>query len=186
MRGCMTVGVVLVAIVVFLGVVGAFLLTRPSTLGAGITPVAVSSAAVGSFDRKYATAQAAAAPVTVEITDEEATSKLVLELAREPGAPRIEGAQVNFRGGKVYLSGTSREGPIPVRIVIVGRVEARDGQVVPVVEQIDTGRVPLPASVRDQIAEATTNLDALNADLPLYVTEVRVLDGRMQITGRPK
>jgi hypothetical protein len=40
--------------------------------------------------------------------------------------------------------------------------------------------------VRDQITDAATNLDALNRRLPIYVTEVRVLDGRLALTGHPK
>ena len=186
MRGCLPVLAVVVAVALFLVVVGAVLLSQPPALGAGITPVAVSSAASERFDHKLATVQSAAAPVTVEFTDEEATSRLVAALASEPGAPRVDGAQVAFRGGKVYLSGTAREGPIPVRVVVVGRVEARGGRVVPTVEQIDSGPIPLPASVRNQITDAATNLEALNEGLPIYITDVRVLDGRLVLTGRPK
>ena len=186
MRGCLPVLAVVVAVVLFLVVVGAVLLSQPPALGAAITPVAVSSAAGESFDRKLATVQSAAAPVTVEITDEEATAKLVAALASEPGAPRIDGAQVAFRGGKVYLSGTAREGPIPVRVVVVGRVEAREGRLISTVEQVDSGSIPLPPPLRAQITDAATNLDALNEEVPIYITDVRVLDGRLVLTGRPK
>jgi hypothetical protein len=41
-------------------------------------------------------------------------------------------------------------------------------------------------SIRDRITGAATDLDDLNRQLPIYVTEVRVLDGRLALTGRPK
>ena len=107
-------------------------------------------------------------------------------LAAEPGAPRIDGAQVAFRDGKVYLSGTSRDAPIPVRVVVAGRIEAREGRLVSTVEQVDTGPVPLPAPLRARITDAASNLDALNEGVPIYITDVRVLDGRLVLTGRPK
>lgn len=186
MRGCVSTLIVLI-LVAAAGLFGAtYLLNRAPTLSAAITPVAVSDGAATSFDDKVAAMQRATAPATVEITEEEATSKLVEALATEPGLPKIDDPQVNFRDGRMYLSGTARETPIPVKVVVIGRVEARDGQLVATVEQIDTGRIPLPAAIRDQITDAAGNLDMLNRQLPIYVTDLRVLDGRLALTGRPK
>src|SRR5438105_1817136 len=106
------------------------LLARPPELAAQLTPVPVSGAAASSFDGKVATVQSAPAPVTVQFDDQEATSKLVETLAAEPSAPRIENPQVAFRDGKIYLSGVSRDTIVPVNIVIVGSIEARDGKLV--------------------------------------------------------
>ena len=186
MRGCLlgVLALILIAIVVVGS--GIILLLRAPALAASITPVPVSSAAAGSFDRKVATAAGATAPFTVEITEQEATSKFAQALASDPSAPRLDGVQVNFRDGKVYLSGTAREAPFPVDVVVVGRVEARDGRLVSTVEQVDTGPFPLPSGVKEQIAGAATGLDALNNDLSIYVTDLRVLDGRLVLTGRPK
>lgn len=186
MRGCLRTLLVLLLIAVVLLGAAYVLLTRPPALAAGVTPVPVSTAAAQSFDRKFESVQRATTPTTVEITDQEATSKLVAALAANPDAPRIDGAQVAFRDGKVYFSGTTRDTPIPVRVVVVSRVEARDGRLVPTVEQIDTGRFPAPAPLRDQIVRATTNFDALSDDLPIYVNDVHVLDGRLALTGRAK
>jgi hypothetical protein len=186
LRGCGQ-GIVLTgALLVFLAAVAFWFLARPPALAQGITPVPVSSAAAGSFDQKLATVQAAPAPVTVEITEAEATSKLAETLAAEPSAPRLENPQVTFREGKVILSGVSRDAPIPVTIVVVGRVEARDGELVTTVEQIDTGRFPLPGALRDQITGIASDTDRLNAGLPIVVDDVRTLDGRLVLTGRPK
>ncbi len=186
MRGCFQALVLLVALLVFAGAVAYMLLTEPPTTALRLTPVVVSNAAVGSFDGKLATVQAAPAPVTVEITEQEATSKLAEALAAEPTAPRIENPQVSFREGKVYLSGVSRDSPVPVKVVVSGRIEARDGKLTIVVEQIDTGRFPLPGPLRDQITGIASDANSLNEQLPIVVNDVRVLDGRVQLTGRPK
>lgn len=186
MRGCGSRLIILIVLAAAALGGAAYLLNRAPATATVITPVPVSDDAAASFDRKVATVQRAGAPATIEITDEEATSKLVEALATEPGAPKISDPQVNFRDGRLYLSGTARETPLPVKVVIVGRLEARDGRLVATVEQIDTGRIPLPATMRDQITDAATSLDELNQQLPIYVTAVHVLDGRLTLTGHPK
>lgn len=186
MRGCVSRLVVVVVLAAAALGGAAYLLNRAPETATAITPVIASDDAAASFDRKVGTMQRAGAPATIEITDEEATSKLVEALATEPDAPNITDAQVNFRDGRLYLSGTARETPLAVKVVIVGRLEARDGHLVATVEQIDTGRIPLPAAMRDQITDAATSLDELNRRLPIYVTAVDVLDGRLTLTGRPK
>lgn len=186
MRGCVT-GFLLGVLFTVGVLVAAYLsLAQPPARLAEATPVPVSGAAARRFDEKLATIEEATAPTTVEFTDAEATSRLVEALAASPDAPRVEGAQVAFRDGKVYLSGTSRDTPLPVRVLVTGRIEAQDGRLVPTVEQIDTGRFPAPDPLKRQITDAATNLDALNDGLPIYVTDVRVLDGRLAVTGRPK
>lgn len=186
MRGCINslLIIILLGAAAFIGIF--YLLNQRPALAAGVTPVVVSAGAAQNFDRKVATVRAATTSATVEINEQEATSKLVEVLATEPNVPDIDNPQVNFRDGRLYVSGTTRDTLIPVRIVVIGRVEARDGEIVATVDQIDTGRVPLPNAIRDEIAAAATNLDELNRQLPIYVTEVRVLDGRLVLTGYPK
>ena len=186
MRGCL-VGLLLVVLVAALLVGVAYLqLAQAPARAASVTPVPASSAAAERFDQKLATVENASGPVTVEIDEQEATSKLAESLASNPNAPRLDNPQVTFRDGKIQLRGTTRDTPIPVNILVVGRIEARDGRLVTEVERIDTGRFPLPGALTDQIAGAATNLDELNRNLPVYVSEVRVLDGRIAVTGRPK
>ncbi len=186
MRGCLITLALLVLIAAALLGGAAYLLTQPPALAAGLTPLPVSSAAAGRFDQKVAAIANAAAPTTVEITDQEATSKFAAALAADPAAPQVADPRVAFRDGRVYLSGTTRDTPIPVNVVVVARAEARDGRLVATVERIDTGRLPLPGPLRDQITAAVASLDRLNDDLPIYVTDLRVLDGRLALTGRPE
>ena len=186
MRGCVVALVLLLLVGAFLAGLAYIQLAQAPVQAAGVTPVPVSSAAAQRFDQKIATASGASGPVTIEIDEQEATSKLVEALATKPNAPRLDNPQVTFRDGRVHLRGTTRDTPIPINVLVVGRVEARDGRLVSEVERIDTGRFPLPGLLKDQIAEAATNVEQLNRGLPLYVTDVRVLDGRLAVTGRPK
>ena len=186
MRGCLVGLLVLVLVSVLLGAGAYWFLTQPPATAAQITPVAVSSAAAVSFDQKFATVQAARAPVTVEITEQEATSKLVATINADPTLPRIENPQVSFRNAKTIVSGTSRDAPIPVTIVVTGRIEAREGKLVATVEQIDTGRFPLPGAIQQQITDLAQNTDRLNEGLPITVTQVQTLDGKLVLTGQPK
>lgn len=186
MRGCLQGMLIVVLLLILLGAGALWFLSQSSSAARQITPVAVSSAAAASFDEKVATVQAATAPVTVEITESEATSKLVATIAADPTLPRIENPQVSFRGGKVLVSGVSRDAPIPITIVVTGRIEARDGRLVTTVEQVDSGRIPLPGTIQQQITDLASDTDRLNEGLPIAVTEVRVLDGRLALTGQPK
>lgn len=188
MRGCLTG--LLVAILLLAGLAGGgyYFLTRPSDLVGSLATVPVSTAAAQSFDNKVATLQAAPAAKStqVEITEQEATSKLVETLASDPTLPKIDNPQVAFRGGKVIVSGVSHDAPIPITIVVVGTVAARDGKLVTNVERIDTGRFPLPGPIQQQITDLATNTDQLNAALPITVDNVQTLEGRLLVTGKPK
>lgn len=185
MRGCVTgLFVVLLAIALLIG--AGYVLLGQAPGGVASTPAPVSSAAARHFDQQVATAAYATGPVTLEITDQEATSKLAEVLAQRTGGPNLDNPQVAFRAGKVYLSGTTRDTPVPVNVLVTGRIEARDGQLVTVVENVDTGRLPLPGSVKEQIAREVTDANALNQYLTFYVTDVQTLDGRLVVRGRPK
>ncbi len=186
MRGCLQGLVLLVAVFVLLAAGVFWFLSRPPAMAQQLTTVAVSSAAAASFDQKVATVQAAGGPVTVEITEQEATSKLAATLAAEPTAPRIENPQMSFRGGKVVVSGVSRETPIPIAVVVTGWIEAREGRLVTTVEQIDTGRFPLPDAMAAQITDLASDTNRLNEGLPITVNEMRVLEGRLVLTGQSK
>ena len=186
MRGCATGLLVLVLVAALLAGVAYVLLGQTPPGAAVATPIPVSTTAVQSFDRKIATVQQASGPVTVEITEQEATSKLQETLATDPEAPKFDNAQIAFRDGKMHLSGTERETPIPVTILVIGQIEARNGQLVAVVEQVDTGRAPLPDAFKEQIVSTLSDLETLNKYLAIFVTDARVVDGHLALTGHPK
>lgn len=186
MRGCLRGLLFLLIVLVVLAGAAYYFLTRPSELSQSLATVPASMAAARSFDNKIATLQAASAPTQIEISEQEATAKLVETLGTEPSAPKIENPQVMFRGGKVIVSGVSHEAPIPVTVVVVGTIVARDGKLVTTVERIDTGRFPLPGPLQEQITGLVTNTDRLNEALPIVVEDVQTLEGHLLVTGKPK
>lgn len=186
MRGCWLGLFLVAAVVVFLGAVAFAMLAQPAGMPPQSPPVPVSTAAAVRFDGKVATARRATEPATVEITEEEATSKLAESLASEPSAPKVDQPQVIFRAGKVYLSGVSRDTPIPITFVVTGRVEAVAGRPRVTVEQIEAGRLPVTGALQAQVDRLIADQDRWIGDLDVYVTEVRVFDGKLAVTGRPK
>ncbi len=186
MRGCFLGLFLVAAIVVFLGAVAFALLAPTPALPPQFTPVAVSTAAAARFDTKIATVQGATAPTTIEIDEEEATSRLVALLASEANAPKIDKPQIAFRNGKVYLSGVSNDTPFPISFVITGRVEAVEGRTKIIVENVEAGRIPVSGALRSQVDDLVADQDRLIGELPIYIEQIQTLDGKLVVTGRPK
>lgn len=186
MRGCLTgLLVVIVLVAILLAATYVLLGRSPRQLDA-VTTVGVSADSARSLDNKLATAANATGPVSVEITDAEATSKVAETLAAQSSTPRLNSPQVNFRTGKVYLSGTTADTPVPVQVLITGRLVIRDGVVVMVVDTVDTGAVPLPTSMKDQLVNAVAEANSLSGLVNFYATSVDVLDGKALIGGRAR
>ena len=185
MRGCWLGFFLVASVVVFLGAI-AFALLAPPGGGPRTTPVPVSTAAAMRFETKVANVQVATAPTTIEIDEEEATSKLVTLLATEPSAPNIDRPQITFRDGKIRLAGVARDTPIPVNFVVTGRVEAVAGRPQITVEKVDAGRLPVGDALQSQVEQLLADQDRLIGDLPITVTEIQVLEGKMVVTGQPK
>ena len=185
MRGCWLGLFLVVSVVVFLGAIAFALLTPPGS-SPQTTPIAISTAAVMRFETKVANVQVATAPTTIEIDEEEATSKLAVLLATEPSAPNIDQAQITCRDGKVQLSGISRDTPIAINFVVTGRVEAVDGRPQITVEKVEAGRLPVGGALQSQVDQLLTDQDRLIGDLPITVTDIQVLEGKIVVTGEPK
>lgn len=185
MRGCWLGLFLVVSVVVFLGAIAFALLTPPGG-GPQTTPIAVSTAEVMRFETKVANVQVATTPTTIEIDEEEATSKLANLLATEPSAPNIDQPQITFRGGKIHLSGISRDTPVAINFVVTGRVEAVDGRPQITVENVETGRLPVGGALRSQVDQLLADQDRLIGDLPITVADIQVLEGKMIVTGQPK
>jgi uncharacterized protein YpmS len=155
-----------------------FFVTRPAPTRIAATTVPVSSAAAGNFDTKIN--QIIAAPpntdVTVELTDEELTSKF----AQNP--------QVSVHDGRVFAGGKAKSDSFPVRVdlVVVAVPTAVNGKLMLRVERVESGRFPLPSNITDQIVASVQNDALINDNLPIYVDRVEVLDGKLRLTGRPK
>lgn len=192
MRGCLTFLVILVCIVA-LGLGGLYyFVTRPASIQVSATVVPTSAAAAASFDDKVSTIISAPMnqPATVTLTDQELTSKFAEEVKMyqaEYGAD-IQNPQVSSHDGHVYFGGQAKTNSLPVRVdlVIVTTPQARNGQLHLQVVQIESGRVPLPDSLKNQIVSSIQDDNTLNSNLPITVDNVEVLTGALRLTGRPK
>lgn len=185
MRGCGVGALLIGAVVLFLGAIAFALLASPSG-GPSATPIPVSTAAVQRFETKVANVQGATTTTTIEIDEEEATSKLVELLATEPSAPKIDQPQITFRDGKVHLSGVSRDTPIAINVVVTGRIEVVEGRPKIVVENVEAGRLPVGGALQSQVNQLVAEQDRLIGDLPIRVTKVEVGEGKLMVTGEPK
>jgi uncharacterized protein YpmS len=169
-----------------------FFVTRPAPTRIAATTVPVSSAAAGNFDTKIN--QIIAAPpntdVTVELTDEELTSKFAQTVREERVAigADIQNPQVSVHDGRVFAGGKAKSDSFPVRVdlVVVAVPTAVNGKLMLRVERVESGRFPLPSNITDQIVASVQNDALINDNLPIYVDRVEVLDGKLRLTGRPK
>lgn len=169
-----------------------FFVTRPAPTRVAVTQVPVSTAAAASFDRKVD--QIVSAPrntaVTVDLTDEELTSKFAQTVREERDSigADVQNPQVSVHDGRVFAGGKAKSDTLPVRVdlVVVAVPTAENGKLRLRVERVESGRFPLPGSVTDEIVTTVQNDALINDNLPIYVDRVDVLDGKLRLTGRPK
>jgi uncharacterized protein YpmS len=169
-----------------------FFITRPAPTQVAATTVPVSNAAAGNFDTKVN--QIINAPgntdVTVELTDEELTSKFAqtVSVDRATIGADIQNPQVSVHDGRVFAGGDVKSDSFPVRVnlVVVTVPTAVNGKLMLRVERVESGRFPLPSSITDQIVANVQNDALINDNLPIYVDRVEVLDGKLRLTGRAK
>lgn len=169
-----------------------FFVTRPAPTRVAATTVPISSAAAGNFDTKVN--QIIAAPprtdVTVELTDEELTSKFaqIVAVDRTAIGADVQNPQVSVHDGRLFAGGNVRSDSFPVRVnlVVVTIPTAENGKLMLRVERVESGRFPLPSSITDQIVANVQNDALINDNLPIYVDRVEILNGKLRLTGRPK
>ncbi len=192
MRGCLyVVTALVVGAALALGGIYYFLV-QPAPTRVAATPIPTSVAAVQSFDRKVNTVVSAPAnaPITVELTDAELTSKFAQTIREQRAAigADVQNPQVAVRGGKVYIGGDAQPDGFPVRVnlTIIAVPQAVNGRLVLRVEKVESGRVPLPDSLTKQIIDVIQDDKMLNDNLPITVDRVDAQDGKLVLTGKRK
>lgn len=192
MRGLLVfLTAIVIGAVLALGTVYYFV-TRPAPTRIALTPVPVSTAAAARFDQKIG--QIVAAPantsVTIDLTDEELTSKFAQTVREERAAigADIQNPQVSVHDGRLFAGGKVKSDGLPVRVdlVVVAVPTAENGALRLRVERVESGRFPLPSSITDQIVTTVQNDALINDSLPIFVDRVQVLDGKLRLSGRPK
>ena len=162
---------------------------RP-TLVRNLTPVAISPAAVKSFDQKAVALQQAAdmaqqtgkpQPVTVTFTETELTSKAAQALRDLPDSLiKADNLELHFVDNGVIATSTIDVAGIPVSIAVVAEPLTIDGTTTFVIKDIQTGAIALPDSLRAQIdSQLQQQLSPATLNLPFDVTGLEIENGQL-------
>ena len=162
---------------------------RP-TLVRNLTPVAISPAAVKSFDQKAVVLQQAAdkaqqtgkpQPVTVTFTETELTSKAAQALRDLPDSLiKADNLELHLVDNGVIATSTIDVAGIPVSIAVVAEPLTIDGTTTFVIKDIQTGALALPDSLRAQIdSQLQQQLSPATLNLPFDVTGLEIENGQL-------
>ena len=162
---------------------------RP-TLVRNLTPVAISPAAVKSFDQKAVVLQQAAdkaqqtgkpQPVTVTFTETELTSKAAQALRDLPDSLiKADNLELHLVDNGVIATSTIDVAGIPVSIAVVAEPLTIDGTTTFVIKDIQTGAIVLPDSLRAQIdSQLQQQLSPATLNLPFDVTGLEIENGQL-------
>ncbi|RLT51336.1 MAG: hypothetical protein DWI67_07745 [Chloroflexi bacterium] len=162
---------------------------RP-TLVRNLTPVAISPAAVKSFDQKAVVLQQAAdkaqqtgkpQPVTVTFTETELTSKAAQALRDLPDSLiKADNLELHLVDNGVIATSTIDVAGIPVSIAVVAEPLTIDGTTTFVIKDIKTGAIALPDSLRAQIdSQLQQQLSPATLNLPFDVTGLEIENGQL-------
>ena len=162
---------------------------RP-TLVRNLTPVAISPAAVKSFDQKAVVLQQAAdkaqqtgkpQPVTVTFTETELTSKAAQALRDLPDSLiKADNLELHLVDNGVIATSTIDVAGIPVSIAVVAEPLTIDGTTTFIIKDIQTGAIALPDSLRAQIdSQLQQQLSPATLNLPFDVTGLKIENGQL-------
>ena len=162
---------------------------RP-TLVRNLTPVAISPAAVKSFDQKAVVLQQAAdmaqqtgkpQPVTVTFTETELTSKAAQALRDLPdNLIKADNLELHLVDNGVIATSTIDVAGIPVSIAVVAEPLTIDGTTTFIIKDIQTGAIALPDSLRAQIdSQLQQQLSPATLNLPFDVTGLEIENGQL-------
>jgi hypothetical protein len=124
--------------------------------------------------------------VTLVITEEEATSK-VIDLSRRGEVNMdIKFAQINFIDGMAHCFGKV-DVLMDVNISLEAEIIVEEGEPDITIHSLHVGRLPVPGTLVDQVMRAVMNnyqerLDSIRVDLE----EITIGDGEMIIRGRSR
>jgi uncharacterized protein YpmS len=155
-------------------------------------PVPVTTQAVETLEKNAQDAAQAyqdSGEITMEVTEEQLTSLVAFELQKQQD-PVLQNPQVYLRDGQVQLRGDVKQGGItaPLEMNMTVTADADGGPQYDVVSA-KVGPFPLPQSILDQM---TSQIDAVFASQfgaeaeNIYIEQITIADGKMNIQGRPR
>lgn len=183
-----------------LGAVGGgglyFLAQQPPSVAQGLKKVQVSTEAAQSFDEKIAAMQRAvdeakrtgkAQPVELTVTEEELTSKIAETTVTASGGIVTDAVQVNLSGGNIIATTNVNVQGLSLAVGIVATPVVEDGKTKIVVKEIQTGALPVPDAIKQQIeAQIGKAVDPAALGLPFDISKMTIVDGKLVISGTAK
>ena len=187
----------LLALIVLAGG-GAFVLAKQQpSVAAGLTPIVASAQSAQSFDAKVDTLKAAQTEATksgkaqaVEVTfsEEELTSK-ASQATGPIGDTGIAATdtQVHLSGGNIIATSSVTVQGISLTIGVVATTIIENGQTKIIVKDVQTGALPLPDAVKQQINAAIGQaIDPKKLGLPIDISNLTIVDGKLVVKGMAK
>ena len=164
----------------------------------GLKAVPTSSASAQSFDSKVDAINKAAAdakktgkavPVEVGFTEQELTTKASQAAASQSADSAIQATdtQIHLSGDQIIATSTVKVSGVSVNIGVVAVPTVVNGQTQIVVQQVQTGALPLPDAIKSQInAQIGSAIDPAKFGLPIDVSQIQVVNGQLVIKGTAK
>ena len=160
-------------------------------------PIVASTQSAQSFDAKVDTLKAAqdqakksgkAQAVEVTFSEEELTSK-ASQATGPIGDTGIAATdtQVHLSGGNIIATSSVTVQGISLNIGVVATLIVENGQTKIIVRDVQTGALPLPDVVKQQINAAIGQaIDPSKLGLPIDVSNMTIVNGQLVVTGTTK
>jgi uncharacterized protein YpmS len=166
---------------------------RPS-VAEGLKPVSSSATAAQSFDAKVDALNKAVdesiktgktQAIEIAFTEEELTSKAAQATTTDAAAGvRTQDTQIHLAGNQIIATSTVTVAGINVNVGVVAEPAVVNGQTQLVVKEIQTGALPLPDAVKQQInSQIGGAIDPAKLGLRIDVSQLQIVDGRLVIRG---
>ena len=163
--------------------------------GAGLTPptppaspIVVSTEAAGELETIWQDAieNAENGEVTVVMTEQQLTSYVALQLAKNPDS-NLSDVQIFLRDGSILTQASATIGGVKAPVQIGFKVETTaEGRLAVTVDEAALGPVPVPASVLNTLSDGLN--EVVSGELGpqatgFRITGVVIADGQMSVTG---
>jgi uncharacterized protein YpmS len=173
------IALAIVAVLLLSAGVGLWAIQQPAVV---LAPVPVSAAAAASAQTKISELQGAARKpgqaATVTLSNTEMTSYIA---SRAPS--NVSGLEVHASSGDLVATGTMKVSGLSIPVTVhVAVSSSSGGQPQFKVTSIDTGALPLPGGVVDQISGKIESMLAQATSGPSKVTSIQLNDGQLTVS----
>lgn len=192
------IGIVLGS-VVFLVIAAAavifFLMHRSPAITSTMTPVTSSHQSVIALDNKMTAFNSAVqnatpgTPVSLNVTQEEITSKVNEELAgmKLPEGLSLGNVTINFQDGKALVSAPIKYSALSGTAGMAINVQTINGTPTIAVQDVDFGALPIPQALKDQLTGMIPNGGKIDlGNIPVDITNIQIIDGQLVMNGVTK